>query len=532
MRISWSAQIQKDIAFSRNQYGVFVLIFLFGVCASALMYWITSQGPGVSPDSIIYLNTADSLLTGNGFTAIGKPMTHYPPVFPLLLAGTVFFTGTDILSSARLVTVFFFGANLVLTGTAVYLFSKRNLPATVCAMLLFISSAPIISIHSVLGSEAPFISFTTAGFIFLAGYILRPNLYYLVSASLMFGIAAATRYIGFTLFPSVIFSLFILCRQSFWSKFKSAAIFLGIAGLPVVSWMIRNLLITQSATNRTATFHPFNLTHVKNLITGMYGFWLPISVSIWIKTFHIAMVIILFGWVLKAYFRKQGSVSSLTLPLILAIYSVLYVILLFVSISFFDAHTPVDCRLLLPVYLALVIASAVTIAASSKVYRSLLKAFTVIVFFSVSINTIPAISAAVRIHGFGNEYSTKAWQNALSIKLVYDIPADMVIYSNGPDAIWLITRKDAQMLPLKIVPYTLMPNKNYHKQINQVITQCEKGTAVIIYLDRITWRPHLPSKQEISSLFRSPLVLPLKDGLAYGHILREGDHKLEIAKDD
>ena len=50
------------------------------------MYALMSHGVGISPDAIDYLNTARSVLAGQGLVIAGLPMTHFPPVYPLLLA--------------------------------------------------------------------------------------------------------------------------------------------------------------------------------------------------------------------------------------------------------------------------------------------------------------------------------------------------------------------------------------------------------------------------------------------------------------
>jgi hypothetical protein len=73
-----------------------MLLVLAGACASLLMLWITTYGLGISPDSMVYMETAKSILAGHGFftggldvvnTRRGTPMTHFPPAYPLLLAG-------------------------------------------------------------------------------------------------------------------------------------------------------------------------------------------------------------------------------------------------------------------------------------------------------------------------------------------------------------------------------------------------------------------------------------------------------------
>ena len=105
-----------------------VYIGLVGILASALMFWTTAHGPGVSPDSTVYIATAKSPLAGKGFYSGGRAMTHFAPVYPLLLAAAGAFDN-NILHASRLLGAFFFGANTVLIAFAIYMYTERSLTA-------------------------------------------------------------------------------------------------------------------------------------------------------------------------------------------------------------------------------------------------------------------------------------------------------------------------------------------------------------------------------------------------------------------
>jgi hypothetical protein len=511
------------LSVNSNRYRVAALIVSLGFCASAIMYWITAHGPGVSPDSTTYIETARNLFAGKGFFIDGWPMTHYPPVYPLLLSAVGLFTRGDMLLAARLLAAAFFGANLFLLAVAVYTCTRHNLVATGCVIFLFILSKPIISIHSMAWSEAPFIAFSMAGFILLAQHVARPRVCRLVAASLMFGVAAATRYVGIVLFPTVALALFLLSNQAFKHKIKDIFVFSGVACLPLVSWLVRNMLIAKSATNREVAFHPFNLNHAKNLIVQTYDFFLPISISAWTKTFHILVVATLFVLAARLIYRRTGirqSTSSMgiVLPSILVIYSVLYVTFLVLSISFFDAHTPVDHRLLLPVFIALIISGTSIAKRLSEVWPHKCVWYGYVFFagFLATINAVPAITKAVDIHCDGEGYTARYWRDSATLAYLSLVPETMTIYSNGSDVLHFLTHKQASCIPAKVSPGTRMENENYQDQMRQMIRDCEKGNALIVYLDRITWRWYLPSKKEIESLFSVPLIRTMEDGVIYG----------------
>lgn len=105
-----------------------VYIGLVGILASALMFWTTAHGPGVSPDSTVYIATAKSLLAGKGFYSGGRAMTHFAPVYPLLLAAAGAFDN-NILHASRLLGAFFFGVNAVLIAFAIYMCTERSVTA-------------------------------------------------------------------------------------------------------------------------------------------------------------------------------------------------------------------------------------------------------------------------------------------------------------------------------------------------------------------------------------------------------------------
>lgn len=325
------------------------------------------------------------------------------------------------------------------------------------------------------------------------------------------------------LFPTVALALFVLSNQSFKHKIRDIFLFSGIACLPLVPWLIRNMLIAQSATHRQFAYHLINVSHVGSLIIQMHDFVLPISISPWTKALHVGVAATLFALALRLLHRKMGTKQSassigIVLPSILVSYSVLYVTFLFLTISFFDAHTSVDYRLLLPVFLALIIAVTSVAKALSEVWpqKCVWYGYVFLVILAASINAVPTISEAVDIHLNGSGYTARYWRDSESMAYLVRAPETMKIYSNGADAIRFLTRKKANMIPKKVFGNTLKENGDYQRQISQVVRECEEGNALLVYLDQFTWRWNLPSKEEIESLFSISLAVEMEDGVIYG----------------
>ena len=515
--------MRDTISTDGRRFGlVFLLIVLTGVCASVLMYWITGQGPGVTPDSIDYIEAARSLLAGNGFYIQGKAMTHYPPGYPLLLGGVGLLHHGDVLVAARFLTALFFGVNLVLFGLAVQA-CTGSLTATGCAILLFLSSAPIILVHSMAWSESLFIMFSMAAFLLLAHHIVRPRLYLLVLASLMAGFAAVTRYAGVVLFPTIVLALLLLGNRSIKHKMRDMIAFAGIALAPLALWLLRNVMIAQSSTNREFAFHPFNLDHTKNLISTMYDFALSISIPGWTKAIYVGVTAALFllGVALlhrKMYIKQNATSIGIVLPAVCIIFSLIYLVFLVISISFFDAETPLNHRILLPALLALTVAGISLAWSLSKAFtqQRIWYGFVLIVFFSVSINVNHAIANAVDIHNNGSGYTSRYWKHSETIAYLSDVRDVRKIYSNGPDVIRFLTGKEAVAIPAKVSPFTRRLNEDYEEQLNQMVRECREGKALIAYLNGVTWRWYLPSIEEIESTGNLPVLSRIQDGAIYG----------------
>jgi hypothetical protein len=77
-----------------------------------------------------------------------------------------------------------------------------------------------------------------------------------------------------------------------------------------------------------------------------------------------------------------------------------------------------------------------------------------------------------------------------------------------------VTGRPADELPFKVRRNTGQRNPNYHSDILAMGERLRKS-AVIVYLDRITWRPQYPSEAELMEQF--PLRLHEKgtDGSIY-----------------
>jgi hypothetical protein len=523
--LSVRLEVGQTMSIDRRQFSAIVLVILAGAAASVLMFWITDYGPGVSPDSVTYIETARSLLAGNGFYVEGKPMTHFAPVYPLLLAMAGLFQHGDILQAGRLLGALFFGANLALFGLAVQIGTEHSWSATGCAILFFLCSAPIISTHSMAWSEAPLITFALAAFVLLSFHVVRPSRYVLLAASLCVGCAMATRYVGITLLPPVICGLFFADRPL---KHKIGDTFLvaTVASIPLAFWLIRNIVTVGTATDRSLAVHVFGLRHAAQLIGTMYDFVLPLSIPGWTKILRLVVAAVLFLVTLallrrknyiENYIRRHAHAVHLVLPALCTVFCFTYISFLVISVSFFDAHTPLNHRILLPAFLFIVVAgiSLAWSLSSALDSRIVWYAFILFVLLSVTINGAREVAVVVDTYRNGSGYTSRQWQNSETIAAVISLPKDMEIYSNGQDAIQFLTGRAVTNIPLVAYPGTLQLNQYFEEELQVICREVIEGEAIVVYLNGITWRWYLPTRNELESKCTMPVLARLDDGAIY-----------------
>jgi len=496
------------------------LLVLAGLVASLAMYRMTAQGAGVSPDSTVYIEAARNLRAGRGLVARGRPMTHFPPGYPLALAAAGAVMGNDPLDAARLLASALFGVNLALLTAAVYASTRRSVLAACCGALLFLVSGPTLAVHSMAWSEALYIALSLAGLILLSRHLVVPCPRLLIAAALLVGLAAATRYVGVTLLAAAVLALL---AQRGARRARDVLVFAGLACLPLASWLVRNLILARSATNRQLAFHPPGIELLHRLLGAVSRFFLPLSLPGWARVLHLGVAGALLATAVIILWRRARAGSGprpadLVLPSLLALYGALYLAFLLGVVTFLDANTPADHRILLPVLLALivVVTSLVWTLSESGSRRWVRPAFVVLIVAMAYANAGPAFSRAMRTHRDGTGYTARAWRESAILAFLSRTPETATIYSNGADVILFLTDKGARWIPARASATSLEPNDAYPRQVERMVRECESGRALIVLFDRLSWREYYPSKKDLAAMLIGCRRVAFADGVIFG----------------
>lgn len=200
------------------------------------------------------------------------------------------------------------------------------------------------------------------------------------------------------------------------------------------------------------------------------------------------------------------------------LFSLAYVLFLYASITFADAATPVDMRLLSPVLLILMIGLFGMVWSISQIRKKagVWYAFLLVVALSTLAKAPSALHSAAAIQKDGLGYTSRTWQASESKAYIDSLEKDTKIYTNGWDVFGFLTGKEFTPIPQKISSVTLEENPHYQDEMEILCTDVLERGALLVYSDWIAWRWYLPTQAEIGQACQLPILRHLSDGTVFG----------------
>lgn len=491
--------------------------------AVGLMAYTTTNGAGISPDALAYIGMAEGLRDGNGVTIDGRPITHYPPGYPILLWAVGQFTAGDIHLAARVLACGLFGLNLILFGIAVWICSGHHRAVTLLSLIYYLTSGPLIIVHSMAWSEAPFIALTMAGFLLLARSISTNSRGMLFLAAVILGYAALTRYIGVVLFPTLLLAIVWLNRQPFRRRLIDAGLACVVAVIPLLAWLIRNKLVADTTTNREIAFHPAGLAHVNDLICSITSFILPLPHStvdvVKLNLFSIATVTLL---VLVISVFRKSAISEKPLvnsPLrsLLLLHTVVYISLIFVSITFYEVCTPLDHRLLSPIFLPILclLARLLTLIVERSGYA---RWVWVVLMLVLALHAARAARTILNLDINGVGYASKPYRESEFLEYLRQLQADrndLIVYSNEPGLLKFHSVANCKRFPDKRNLTSLVENPDYPAKSQEIVGECLAGQAIIAWYFVVDYDKHFDPPERLAMEWGLPIVAEFSHGVIF-----------------
>lgn len=510
----------------KDQYAL-RLFSAIGFIGTLGLLFSAKWGVGIWIDSVIYIRAARNLLNGFGLSILSgsgelMPLVHFPPLFPALLALIGLF-GIDPLNGAGWLNACLFGANILLVGFVINRYT-RSISVSIFGSVLMLASIDMLYIHSMAWTEPSFIFFALAGLCLLAAHIDNPKSSLLILSSSAIALAFLTRYVGVTVVATGIAGILLWDRRAYSRRIVDSVIFAVISVLPIGLWMIRNLHLTGSITDREILFHPITLGHFAYAMKTMSKWFLPGTVPLLIRESCLMVAGIgLLGLSILLFKRERVTSGSAKqylekLPHLLVAFIGIYWVFLSISISFFDAATPLDLRILSPIFvsglvLILCLAHGLFVSVKDAPVVKVISAVLVILFAGCCLLRGASWGMNTRDRGLG--YTAKNWKGSEVIQEVRNLASGSLIYSNGPHAVYILTGRNARRIPRKIYHVMCRPNDRYLAEMGEMEEELRNKGGVLVYFDRIGRKRFWPTRKELHELLPLYSLVTTSDGVIY-----------------
>lgn len=463
----------------------------------------------MSPDSVTYMRGARSILENGNLNALGS---HWPPLYYLLIAFSMVLTD-DFALALRWLQIVTLVANLVCFSCIIWRFSNRETCPALVGGLLFVTAPAVFYIHAMAWSEGAFCLFALLGFSFLARYLESENsVTLLLISSLCIGLAFITRYAGITLIITGMIALVFNSRKKVVKRLLPCLFFGFSSSFFMLIWMGKNWIVSHEASfSRVFSLHPVSMGEIQQGLRVFLN-WLHLP------TEYPLLLLVVLGVVAIIYgiTRRQAlATHAHKLPEISFIFVSVYIPFLLVSISFFDAHTPLDNRILIPVYIffflgTILLAQRFPLTQWGRKPTYLL--LVLFVFLSVSQFT-NQLKFVDQVKANGLHFAAKEWVESETLRWLKDLPKDAVIYTNSPEPLEIYTGRSGKMLPNHTYAGSRLPNTKVMQDVTVMADEMVRTNGVIVLFNSVTWRWYLPTLTQLRQVLPLETVYEGKDGI-------------------
>ncbi|MBE0410241.1 MAG: glycosyltransferase family 39 protein, partial [Anaerolineales bacterium] len=346
------------------------ILTLLAVGGSVLIWKVTHQGIGLGSDSAVYISAGKNLVAGRGLTWITgggemHPVTHFPPLFPLVLSGFEFI-GVDPIAGARLLNSFLFGVNILLVAGMVNLATGSQWFSVFGAFLISISIF-MIRAHSWVMTEPLYLMLGFGGLIILAIYIKNRQRTWLVLAGTAIGLAYLTRYAGISLVVVGITGLICAYGETWRRRLVDAIIFMAVSLTLNLLWMLRNEYLTGYSTSRSLRLYFPAVEELFTVAKVVLGWFFPAGLLdrlpdgfllLGFTGLVLLMGLIIVSWIWNLLPNKNTKTMKPFQPWmgsLLAFHAVAFLGMMALSSILIYPPPALDFRLFLPLYLTVIV---------------------------------------------------------------------------------------------------------------------------------------------------------------------------------
>jgi hypothetical protein len=336
-------------------------LLLLTAGAIYIFLWATApHGIGIRTDSVEYLWGSENLAKGIGLGRLNglgefRPMTHWPPLYPVLLAIPQYF-GMSGLSAARWLGAVNLGLMVFLLGWSIARVTNNSPWYTSFGTLVLVTSYAMWNTGLYAMTEPLYMVLGLLALLFLDNYLITEKQKWLFSASIVLALGLLTRYAAGALILASVLVLLLQRDWSFKKKIRDSFLLGLVAILPLGLWTLRNMLLAGTATNRFlqfASIPPQEWLSLRQLMAG----WLVVLKKI-VEVDLPKLAAVILAAVALAWFtgrtRAAGEKSRSQLWLIYCLYAACYIVYIFAARLLFDHTIPLgEERIFFPFFTAM-----------------------------------------------------------------------------------------------------------------------------------------------------------------------------------
>lgn len=418
-------------------------------------------GIGVSPDSVVYISTAQNIHDHgaiNDFT--NMPVMDFPALYPIFLSGVIFLTGKSVLAFGPILDGLLFALLIWLCGWMMNRFSTFSRWYKWTILLFIVLSPCLLEIYSMVWSETLFLLLSVLFMIGCHRYFHTHSLRSLLLIGVIAGLACVTRYAGVSIVATG--GLLMLCDGRLrWGgrKIGHMALYGLVSAVPLALNLYRNLRLTRTLTGyREKGNTPFsdNLHDFGSVLCD----WLPFFNERYAGAAGVAVVFLLLITGIFV-FRLVRKVDFFSYDTIAISFFVVYAsfILFTATVSRFQ---PLDSRLLSPLYLPWLWGSTCWIPALIKraapQWKKGARAIAVVAagcFCWGEIKTYQENWEGIHYAGIPG-YTENQWKKSETMNYVrahkdrFRSPG--TVYSNAFEGLWFLAGIRSDLIPHKDIP--------------------------------------------------------------------------------
>lgn len=473
--------------------------------AAGLVLLTTRHGLGTSPDGSVYIGVARSVAAGHGLNVpihyypLGKvsigtpplgqsspaptPLVVYAPLEPVLLA-----IGGHPVGAARVENSIFLALTVLLVGLVILVVTEELWLAV--AAQLVIAFSLVDSIGPQVGTEPAALFFTVGALSSVIFFLRRPRFWWLTAAALSIGLATLVRFAAGGLIVWGVIAL--------WRRRRDAVALLVMSSAPLAAWFAYEQ-VSGRTTGHTLGVH-VSTKLVREGGRSLANWVLPANVPTALAA--VGTLVVLVCWFLIARHNRR-NVSRL-----LVLFAIVQVAILVIAHTFVDAGVDLEPREFIYMFVALVMAAACSIP-SRKPFEL---ATWIVVALCVLRGGVDVVSNPVR--GFSPNVG-EIWVHTPIMAAVRALPPNTIIYSNAPDAIYVLDDRATSSIPERVDFSTLKENPRFDAQLAEIRNTLLNRGGFVVFVRGLSQRSFLPNESTLKRLLSLQIVHNTTDGAIY-----------------